>query len=241
MTRSKGPLFTAEDDAIILKYGQEWKSDNNRFSKISKLPELFNKFTSKQINHRWCTKLNPELNRSKFTKREVKFIIKWIKENKMSSGKIRWRLLIDAMKKQFGRLRSENMPKNFYYSRKGQDLYKKYQDESAAKSDYEESSFEDNGDISCSPDDYENASSSFEGATIDYASSSFEGATIEPQLEQLKHRVQNDTDRSSRLYTLSLMATERLEQNKQFEQPKQNTFGLNILSSAAVERLTSFK
>jgi hypothetical protein len=53
-------------------------------------------------------------------KEEEIFVVQWIKNNQKASGKIYWKELVSAMKGQFGKLRSENKLKNYWYSRKGQ-------------------------------------------------------------------------------------------------------------------------
>jgi hypothetical protein len=50
---------------------------------------------------------------------EKSFIIKWVENNQLSSnGKIRWKVLIKEIKYVFGKLRSENQVKNYFYSKK---------------------------------------------------------------------------------------------------------------------------
>lgn len=50
---------------------------------------------------------------------EKSFIIKWVENNQLSSnGKIRWKVLIKEIKYVFGKLRSENQVKNYWYSKK---------------------------------------------------------------------------------------------------------------------------
>ena len=43
------------------------------------------------------------------------FIIRWVEKHKNSNNKIHWKDLIFEMKKRFGKLRSENKIKNFWY------------------------------------------------------------------------------------------------------------------------------
>ena len=52
------------------------------------------------------------------TKEEKEFIIQWIKDNLGPNDEIKWKDLISAMEAEFNTLRSENKPKNYWYSLK---------------------------------------------------------------------------------------------------------------------------
>ena len=55
---------------------------------------------------------------------EETFIIQWVKNNQTQYDVIHWKDLVSAIKDQFSKLRSENKLKNFWYSKRGQLLFK---------------------------------------------------------------------------------------------------------------------
>jgi hypothetical protein len=138
------------------------------------------------------------------------------------------------MKVRFGKLRSENRLKNFYYSKRkrGQSLFENCTDApSSTKSDDDdddddddESSFEDNDDVECS-DDYEDESSSFESPTTPTAFDILCFVAI-GQIELLK-----------RTSGLDILSSAAVEHEVQYYPA---TSRMDILSSAAVERLKKF-
>ncbi|RIA93048.1 hypothetical protein C1645_804318 [Glomus cerebriforme] len=86
---------------------------SNDYAEISKhIPP----YTARQIRQFWTNQLDPRLCHDNFEKEEIDFIIQWIEDNITSSGSISWIDLIDEVQRQFGKLRSKNKIKNFWYS-----------------------------------------------------------------------------------------------------------------------------
>ncbi|GBB83967.1 hypothetical protein RclHR1_10600004 [Rhizophagus clarus] len=119
--KPKEPLFNDSIDDSISVFMNKWGHLSNCYMKIHKeIPE----YSSKQIRQRWVSKLDQNLCHEPLDKTEETFIIQWIKNNQTLYGKIYWKELVSAMKEQFGKLRSENKLKNYWYSKKGQLLSK---------------------------------------------------------------------------------------------------------------------
>ncbi|GBB83968.1 hypothetical protein RclHR1_10600005 [Rhizophagus clarus] len=123
---------------------KKWEGHHNCYAKISE--ETGKVFTPKQIRQRWISFLDPTSKQilsskvfllwldcslievfflvchDELDENERSYIIKWVKENKNdnSSDKICWTKLISEIHDKFGKLRSENKVKNFYYLKKRQ-------------------------------------------------------------------------------------------------------------------------
>ncbi|GBB98181.1 hypothetical protein RclHR1_03160001 [Rhizophagus clarus] len=110
----KGQRFTEEVDKIISEHMKRWGHLQNPYMKIrEKIP----KYSSKQIRYRWISKLNPSLCTAPLEENEKSFIVQWVENNRTSDGIIHWKDLITEVKKNFGKLRSENTLKNFWHLR----------------------------------------------------------------------------------------------------------------------------
>ncbi|GBC02829.1 hypothetical protein RclHR1_04840012 [Rhizophagus clarus] len=98
----------------------EYKNERNCYVMISK--KLGKEFTPKQIRQRWLSHLDPSICHEELNDDERSYITKWVKEHKSenSSDKICWTKLISEMHDEFGKLRSENKVKNFYYLKERQ-------------------------------------------------------------------------------------------------------------------------
>ncbi|EXX60934.1 uncharacterized protein OCT59_003510 [Rhizophagus irregularis] len=119
--KQKEPLFSDYIDKNITVFMNKWGHLSNCYMKIHK---KFPEYTSKQIRQRWVSKLDQSLCHEPLDKAEEIFVVQWIKDNQTAYDKIYWKKLIAALKEQFGKLRSENKLKNYWYSRKGQVLSK---------------------------------------------------------------------------------------------------------------------
>ncbi|EXX55165.1 uncharacterized protein OCT59_003542 [Rhizophagus irregularis] len=108
------------DDEIISAMN-EYKNEPNPYIKISK--KINKGFTSKQIRQRWISQLDPRLCHNELDEDERSYINEWVKEykNQNPSDKICWTKLILKMDKKFGKLRTENRVKNFWYLKKRQE------------------------------------------------------------------------------------------------------------------------
>ncbi|RGB28508.1 hypothetical protein C1646_673171 [Rhizophagus diaphanus] len=118
--RSKSFLFTKKADNIIIKYMNELPIC---YAKIKKeIPE----YTTKQIRQRWKNQLDPKLCHDRLDENEEKLIIGLVKKNQKPNGEICWTNLIPKVEAKTSKLRSENKLKNFWYSKRGQQLSKNY-------------------------------------------------------------------------------------------------------------------
>ncbi|RIA81947.1 hypothetical protein C1645_836146 [Glomus cerebriforme] len=103
--------FNKETDNLIIKLVKKWEHHPKHYAKIH---EVIPEYTSKQIRQRWKDKLNPKLCHDCLNEAEKKFVIRWV--NNRKTPEIRWSELVSALQNKFGRLHSENKPKNFWYS-----------------------------------------------------------------------------------------------------------------------------
>ncbi|CAB4485627.1 hypothetical protein RhiirA5_505508 [Rhizophagus irregularis] len=85
------------------------------FVRISRI--LNNRYTASQISNYYRNYLNPELNLDDLNDDEEYFIDDWILCNRTENGTIRWTSLIKDLRKRYGFLRSENMIKNYWYTK----------------------------------------------------------------------------------------------------------------------------
>ncbi|CAB4485643.1 hypothetical protein RhiirA1_444138 [Rhizophagus irregularis] len=113
MGKVKGPLFNKNVDNKIMMLKKEWENHPNNFKMISKQIPQYN---AKQIRQRWKNHLDPNLCHEPLDEAEKSFIVQWVKVNQTTpTATIHWKDLISAMKDRFGKLRSENKIKNFWY------------------------------------------------------------------------------------------------------------------------------
>ncbi|RIA79861.1 hypothetical protein C1645_882475 [Glomus cerebriforme] len=111
--KTRRPLFNKDVDNKIIELMKEWEHLPNNFKMISK---HISQYTAKQIRQRWKNHLDPCLCHDPLDEAEKSFIIQWVEANKTTStSTIHWKDLISVMKDQFGKLRSENKIKNFWY------------------------------------------------------------------------------------------------------------------------------
>ncbi|RIA81951.1 hypothetical protein C1645_809838 [Glomus cerebriforme] len=112
MSKLRGPRITKEFDNKIIELMKVYGNLPNCYVIIS---EKTNKqYTSKQIRQRWISTLDPKLHQKPLGEDEKSFIIQWVENNRVPNSKIRWKPLISEIEKKFGKLRSENMVKNFW-------------------------------------------------------------------------------------------------------------------------------
>ncbi|RIA81064.1 hypothetical protein C1645_837569 [Glomus cerebriforme] len=117
MPQVKGPRFTEEIDNKIIELMKIYGNIPNYYVKISEeINKQFNSnYTSKKIRQRWISTLDPKFHHKPLNEDEKSFIIQWVENNKTPDDpKIHWKILISEIEKKFGKLRSENMVKNFW-------------------------------------------------------------------------------------------------------------------------------
>ncbi|CAG8549001.1 5243_t:CDS:1 [Funneliformis caledonium] len=113
-------IFDKESEKFILSRMEGLKHPNKRryatiANELSKEIPKEKPYTSKQIQHHWENSLKPNLCKIPLSDDEKEFIINWAEENQRQNGVIPLTKLIPIMKEQFGKLRSENQIKNFWY------------------------------------------------------------------------------------------------------------------------------
>ncbi|RIA88333.1 kinase-like domain-containing protein [Glomus cerebriforme] len=109
------PLETFDIDIKIIKLVELMEEYGILYNRYVWISDKIKKFTPKQIRQRWVNVLNPKLCHKPLNEYEKSFIIQWVENNKADYPLIPWKILISAMKDEFGNLRSENMVKNFWY------------------------------------------------------------------------------------------------------------------------------
>ncbi|RIA82003.1 hypothetical protein C1645_809818 [Glomus cerebriforme] len=133
MGKIRGQRFTEETDKIISDAMKKWGHLPNPYVKIC---GIIPNYSSKQIRYRWISKLNPSLCNSPLDEDEKLFIVQWVENNKTPYGIIHWRDLINEVKNNFGKLRSENTLKNFWHLRRRSLNQKKVNYDSKLPSNY---------------------------------------------------------------------------------------------------------
>ncbi|GBC04138.1 hypothetical protein RclHR1_05530007 [Rhizophagus clarus] len=81
------------------------------------MAEVLPQFEARQLNNYWRNYLDPDLCHYDLDDEEKQYIDKWISRNRVGDGVIEWKILRQDLKSQFGFLRSENMVKNYWYSK----------------------------------------------------------------------------------------------------------------------------
>ncbi|GBC03195.1 hypothetical protein RclHR1_05000008 [Rhizophagus clarus] len=117
--QNRGVPFTEQIDNSIKELMEELGDSSNPYAQII---EIINKnyntrYTSKQIRQRWISKLDTNICHDPLGDDEKAFIVQWV-ESTQRGDMINWRKLIPLMKIEFGKLRTENMVKNFWNLRK---------------------------------------------------------------------------------------------------------------------------
>ncbi|RIA88340.1 hypothetical protein C1645_877469 [Glomus cerebriforme] len=115
MGRMKQTLFTKEIDNVIIELMKKWGHLPKPYVKIH---EAIPQYTSKQIRQRWISILDPRLCRKSLDEDEKSFIIQWVEKNRQPNGTIHWKDLINEIEQISGKLRSENVIKNFWNQRR---------------------------------------------------------------------------------------------------------------------------
>ncbi|GBC03193.1 hypothetical protein RclHR1_05000006 [Rhizophagus clarus] len=125
---------------------KEWENHPNNFKMISKRIPQYN---AKQIRQRWKNHLDPNLCHDPLDEAEKSFIIQWVKANQTTpNATIHWKDLISAMKNRFGKLRSENKIKNFWYPKqRSLKPENRIEQEIQQEVDYERTEYDDRNDI----------------------------------------------------------------------------------------------
>ncbi|RIA82350.1 hypothetical protein C1645_809647 [Glomus cerebriforme] len=109
MGRYKNPLFNKDDNKHIRLRMNEWGHHHDRFTRISKTMQ---NRTPKQISDYWRNHLNPKLCHEPLSQDDKDFIIEQAQKYPLI---IHWKFIISGLEKKSGRLRSENLIKNFWY------------------------------------------------------------------------------------------------------------------------------
>ncbi|GBC03196.1 hypothetical protein RclHR1_05000009 [Rhizophagus clarus] len=128
--QNRSEPFTEQIDNHIKELMKEYRHSSNLYAQVT---EIINKdynmhYTSKQIRQRWISRLDTNLCHGPLDDEEKFFIIQWV-ESTQRGDKINWKKLIPLMKTEFGKLRSENMVKNYWNSRKRRIIKSKAKDQ----------------------------------------------------------------------------------------------------------------
>ncbi|GBB99974.1 hypothetical protein RclHR1_00370015 [Rhizophagus clarus] len=106
-------LFSEEDNGLIKQYMKEFSHRRNVFALIS---SLMPKYTARQIYVHWNKLLNPKLCNKPLGYHEKNYISELIQKHRTSKT-INWKNVIYDLERQFGKLYSQNLVKNFWYSK----------------------------------------------------------------------------------------------------------------------------